>query len=70
MKIVETSPDPEQIASRTELSQLLEEALLDLPEQYRIVMMLRDVEGLSIHIFMLLFVLQLVVSSERFQLQP
>ena len=47
MNIVGTSPDPEQSASRTELSQLLEAALLDLPEQYRIVMMLRDVEGLS-----------------------
>jgi RNA polymerase sigma-70 factor (ECF subfamily) len=47
MKMVGTSPDPEQSASRTELSQLLEAALLDLPEQYRIVMMLRDVEGLS-----------------------
>jgi RNA polymerase sigma-70 factor (ECF subfamily) len=47
MNLVETSADPEQSASRAELSQLLEEALLDLPEQYRIVMMLRDVEGLS-----------------------
>jgi RNA polymerase sigma-70 factor, ECF subfamily len=47
MKMVGTSPDPEQSASRTELSQLLEAALLDLPEQYRTVMMLRDVEGLS-----------------------
>jgi RNA polymerase sigma-70 factor, ECF subfamily len=47
MNMVGTSPDPEESASRAELSQLLEEALLDLPEQYRIVMMLRDVEGLS-----------------------
>ncbi len=47
MNIVETSPDPEQSASRAELSQLLEEALLDLPEQYRTVVMLRDVEGMS-----------------------
>lgn len=47
MNMARTSPDPEQSASRTELSQLLEAALLDLPEQYRIVMMLRDVEGLS-----------------------
>jgi len=47
MNLVEPSPDPEQNASRAELSQLLEEALLDLPEQYRAVVMLRDVEGMS-----------------------
>jgi len=47
MKMVETSPDPEQNASRAELGQLLEEALLGLPEQYRTVLMLRDVEELS-----------------------
>jgi RNA polymerase sigma-70 factor, ECF subfamily len=47
MNVVETSPDPEQIASGAELGQLLEEALLDLPEQYRTVVMLRDVEELS-----------------------
>src|SRR5437867_1318238 len=47
MNMVETSPDPEQSASRAELSHLLEEALLDLPEPYRIVVMLRDVEGMS-----------------------
>ncbi|MGH9743883.1 MAG: RNA polymerase sigma factor [Candidatus Acidiferrum sp.] len=45
--MVETSPDPEQITTRTELRELLEEAILDLPEQYRIVLMLRDVEELS-----------------------
>ena len=33
MNIVETSPDPEQSASSAELGKLLEEALLDLPEQ-------------------------------------
>ena len=47
MNMVETSPDPEQSASRAELSHLLEEALLDLPEPYRTVVMLRDVEGMS-----------------------
>jgi RNA polymerase sigma-70 factor (ECF subfamily) len=43
----ETSLDPEQRASMAELGQLLEEAVLDLPEQYRTVIMLRDVEELS-----------------------
>ena len=47
MNMVETSPDPEQSATRAELGRLLEEALLDLPEQYRTVVMLRDVEELS-----------------------
>jgi RNA polymerase sigma-70 factor (ECF subfamily) len=45
--VVETSPNPEQSASRAELGQLLEEALLDLPEQYRFVVVLRGVEELS-----------------------
>jgi RNA polymerase sigma-70 factor, ECF subfamily len=47
MNLAETSPDPEESASRTELGQLLEEAVLGLPEPYRTVIMLRDVEGLS-----------------------
>jgi len=47
MKMVRSSLDPEQSASRAELSQLLEEALLDLPARYRAVVMLRDVEELS-----------------------
>jgi RNA polymerase sigma-70 factor (ECF subfamily) len=45
--IAETSLDPEQRASNAELGQLLEEAVLDLPEQYRTIIMLRDVEELS-----------------------
>jgi RNA polymerase sigma-70 factor (ECF subfamily) len=48
VRIIEGSPNPEQNASRAELGQLLEEALLDLPENLRIVVMLRDVEELSI----------------------
>jgi RNA polymerase sigma-70 factor (ECF subfamily) len=47
LNMAETSPDPEQITARAELRQLLEEAILDLPEQYRAVLMLRDVEELS-----------------------
>jgi len=43
----EASPDPEQITTRAELRELLEEAILDLPAQYRAVLMLRDVEELS-----------------------
>jgi RNA polymerase sigma-70 factor (ECF subfamily) len=47
MRLAETSPDPEQRASMNELGQLLEEAVLELPIQYRCVVMLRDVEELS-----------------------
>jgi RNA polymerase sigma-70 factor (ECF subfamily) len=47
MNMVETSLDPEQNASRAELGQLLEDAVLGLPEQFRTVVMLRDVEELS-----------------------
>jgi RNA polymerase sigma-70 factor (ECF subfamily) len=39
--------DPEQTMSKAELSRMLEEAVLDLPEQYRTVLMLRDVEEMS-----------------------
>lgn len=45
--IVEKSPDPEQETSAREAGRLLEEELLNLPEQYRTVLMLRDVEDLS-----------------------
>ena len=47
MTMVEPSPDPEQSASGAELGRLLEDAVLDLPEQFRTVVMLRDVEELS-----------------------
>lgn len=39
--------DPEQILSKAELNRMLEEAVLGLPEQYRTVLMLRDVEEMS-----------------------
>jgi RNA polymerase sigma-70 factor, ECF subfamily len=45
--VPETSLDPEQRASVAELGQFLEQAVLDLPEQYRAVIMLRDVEELT-----------------------
>jgi RNA polymerase sigma-70 factor, ECF subfamily len=47
MTVAETSPDPEQRASLAELSQLLEEVVLGLPESYRTVVMMRDVEQMS-----------------------
>lgn len=47
MNLAEPSLDPEQTASKAELGHLLEEALLSLPDQFRSVIMLRDVEELS-----------------------
>lgn len=43
----DASPNPEQNTSQAELSRMLEEAVLALPEDYRAVLMLRDVEELS-----------------------
>ncbi len=47
MSPMESSPDPEQCASIAEVRQLLEEAILGLPDQYRTVVMMRDVEQMS-----------------------
>lgn len=47
MSVIEASPDPEQRASISELTRLLEEAVLGLPNHYRTVVMMRDIEELS-----------------------
>lgn len=47
MNLAEPSLNPEQTASTAELGHLLEEALLALPEQFRSVVILRDVEELN-----------------------
>ena len=47
MKSVDATPDPEQNAWHSETSDLLEAAVLGLPEPYRAVVMLRDVEEMS-----------------------
>jgi RNA polymerase sigma-70 factor (ECF subfamily) len=39
--------DPEQSHTRTEIRQLVEKGLLQLPAKYRVVVMLRDIEQLS-----------------------
>ena len=41
------APDPEQQASNSELRRLLEEAVENLPDTYRTVFMLRDIEDMS-----------------------
>jgi len=47
VEFVSESLDPEQNASKAELRRMLESALLALPEQFRTVLVMRDVEGLS-----------------------
>jgi RNA polymerase sigma-70 factor (ECF subfamily) len=47
MKDTRPSSDPEQAATGEQLRAFLEQAVLDLPEQYRTVVMLRDIEELS-----------------------
>ena len=41
------APDPEQQASNSEVRRLLEEAVEKLPDAYRTIFMLRDVEDMS-----------------------
>lgn len=47
MKTPSSSLDPEKSASTGQLREFLEEAVLKLPENYRTVVMLRDIEELS-----------------------
>jgi RNA polymerase sigma-70 factor (ECF subfamily) len=47
MNFAATSLNPEERTSVSELCKALEEAILSIPEQYRLVLMMRDVEQLS-----------------------
>jgi RNA polymerase sigma-70 factor, ECF subfamily len=47
MNVADTALDPEQNATHNELGHLLDEAVLALPDAYRVVVMLRDVEELD-----------------------
>lgn len=46
-RIAERRPDPEQLCSEAQLRNILQEGLTSLPDAYRVVILLRDVEGLS-----------------------
>lgn len=46
-KVGDWKPNPEQLYSKTELRNILQRALTSVPSSYRIVFLLRDVEGLS-----------------------
>jgi RNA polymerase sigma-70 factor, ECF subfamily len=47
-QIADWRPDPEQLYSRLELKQILIQALDSLPDHYRTIFLLRDIEGFSI----------------------
>jgi RNA polymerase sigma-70 factor (ECF subfamily) len=47
-RVADWRPNPEQSYSRAELREILRQALASLPHSYRVVFLLRDVEGLSI----------------------
>jgi RNA polymerase sigma-70 factor (ECF subfamily) len=47
MNITEDSPNPQQYASNQEVTRVLEEAIMDLPYQFRTVVMMRDIEQMS-----------------------
>lgn len=46
--IADWRENPEELLMRAETRQLIEQALSELPEKYRLVFLLRDVEGLSV----------------------
>jgi RNA polymerase sigma-70 factor (ECF subfamily) len=46
-QIRSADPDPEQQLAAAELQRLVETAIASLPETYRIVLMMREVEGLD-----------------------
>jgi RNA polymerase sigma-70 factor (ECF subfamily) len=45
--VVSNDPDPEQQAAASELREVMEREIAALPDSFRVVIMLRDVEGLS-----------------------
>lgn len=47
-RVADWRPNPEQLYSTAELRKILQQALASLPDSYRVVFLLRDVEGLSI----------------------
>jgi RNA polymerase sigma-70 factor (ECF subfamily) len=46
-RLASSAPDPEQQAANSEIRRLVEDAIGDLPDTYRTIFMLRDVEELS-----------------------
>jgi RNA polymerase sigma-70 factor, ECF subfamily len=46
--LVAANPDPERTAAQREMRRLIERAIDDLPELFRVVFVMRDVEGVSV----------------------
>jgi RNA polymerase sigma-70 factor (ECF subfamily) len=46
--IAQWRDNPEDLAQRAEVRQLVEQALTDLDDKYRVVFVLRDIEGLTV----------------------
>jgi RNA polymerase sigma-70 factor (ECF subfamily) len=46
-RLATTTPDPEQQAASSEMQRLLEAAIEDLPEDYRTVLMMRDIQEMD-----------------------
>jgi RNA polymerase sigma-70 factor, ECF subfamily len=47
-RVADWKPNPEQLYSRGELREILQRALTSLPHAYRVVFLLRDVEGVPV----------------------
>jgi DNA-directed RNA polymerase specialized sigma24 family protein len=47
-KVADWKPNPGHLYSQTELREILQRALASLPHSYRVVFLLRDVEGVSV----------------------
>jgi RNA polymerase sigma-70 factor, ECF subfamily len=47
-RLVSSTPNPEEQASTREAASVLEASILALPEKYRAVLMMRDIEGMSV----------------------
>jgi RNA polymerase sigma-70 factor (ECF subfamily) len=46
-RLAASAPDPERQAANSEIRNLIEKAVEELPDKYRIIFMLRDIEELS-----------------------
>jgi RNA polymerase sigma-70 factor (ECF subfamily) len=47
LQIADTSPSPEELTELKELSHMMKQALVQMPSQFQMMILLRDVEGLS-----------------------
>ena len=48
LSLVDKQPDPERIVAQREIRRLLETAIDDLPQKFRMVLVIRTIEGMSV----------------------